>query len=173
MKGQVNMQINNNFNRANTQQFGMALRVKPGGEQYLQNKTIGYFKRLVHGGKDMCDFKHYDLEIHGDGLRVVNKLTGEYYLNPHTESCYRPIKSKSYTDLQLFVKSSSSSQDINKTFDLKTNDKAIKAYNVFENGDILDRQILLTQLLEKEAIENLQHKRVNLLRTILNKFYSK
>lgn len=42
----INMQINNNFNRMSAPQFGMALKLKPSAPEYLQKQSVKFLTRL-------------------------------------------------------------------------------------------------------------------------------
>lgn len=167
------MDINNRFNRLTNPQFGMALKIKPNGERYLKGRSKEFLTKLEKAGEDMVDFKHYDLEVNAGGLNIVNKLGNESYKNPVHNSAYTPMDSPSKRDVALNIECNHSIDQYPKTFYLKTNEEAKKTYSAFADGDNLDRHILLTKMLENQAIEAEQKELDRIISRILDKFSSK
>lgn len=58
------MQVNNNIQSPN---FGMALKIDRGGSEYLAKQSVGTLRRLQEVGKEMKDYKYWDLFVSKDG----------------------------------------------------------------------------------------------------------
>lgn len=149
------MQISNNSNRMNAPQFGMALKIKPGAQKYLQDKSAKFLNRLENAGDDMADFKYFDLEVGEKGLRVKHKYYANAYKDPYIDnSRVNPKDFPLRKELHVNTTYDGIIDYVPKDkphvipFYFDTNEDAVKAYEAFKSADNLDRNILLTKLLE-------------------------
>ena len=146
------MQINNNFNRFSAPQFGMALKVNKGAQEYLQKQSMNTLEKLAQAGKDMADCKFWDLEVNEKGLRVKSKRYANAYINPEINRDRDPNRFKSFTDVTFNTIydgiNGPTGQKYPLYLDLASNEKAAKVYNEFPKLDYVDRNIELTNLLE-------------------------
>ena len=177
------MQINSNFNRANIPQFGMALKINKGAEEYLQGKSMEFLNRLEQTGRDMADFKYYDLVLSKDGFSVKHKTLPSEYKNPAV-TAPNPHNFSSLTDLKVDTTYVPSNKEkFTLFFELGDNAEACKAYDAISGArDDLVRNSILTKLLEeraanqaaKEAEEAVkQAEKDNFINNLFSKFGSK
>ena len=146
------MQINNNFNRFSSPQFGMALKVNKGAQEYLKKQSMDTLEKLAQAGKDMADCKFWDLEVNEKGLRVKSKRYANAYINTEINRDRDPNRFKSFTDVTFNTIydgiNGPKGQNYPIYMDLGSNEKAAKVYNEFQNLDYVDKNIALTNLLE-------------------------
>lgn len=151
------MQINNNFNRFSAPQFGMALKVNKGAQEYLQKQSMDTLEKLAQAGKDMADFKFWDLEVNEKGFRIKSKRFANAYINPEINRDRDPNRFKSFTDVTFDTVydgiNGPKGQKYPVYFDLGTNEKAAKVYNEFPKLDYVDKNIELTKLLETRDVQ--------------------
>lgn len=153
------MQIKNNFNRFSSPQFGMALKLNKGAQEYLRDQSMDTLKKLAQAGKDMADFKYWDLEVHEKGLRVSSKYNITAYANPTLSTKPDPNLFKSFTYFNINAAYDSSSVFPKGsvwpiTIKTGSNEKATKMYNEFSKLDYVDKNIELTKLLEAIDTQN-------------------
>ena len=147
------MQIINNFNRANTPQFGMALKINKGAEEYLQDKSMAFLKRLEQAGEDMADFKHFDLVLSTDGFSVKHKTLPCEYINPHVPvPSQNPHNFPYLTDFIVDTTYVPFNKKSTLYFEFGDNAETCKAYDAITGAkDDLARHSILTKLLEERA----------------------
>lgn len=148
------MQINNNFNRFSSPQFGMALKLNKGAEKYLQKQGMETLEKLSKAGEDMADFKYWDLEVNENGLRVKSKRFANGYVNPKLNTDRDPNRFSSFTDVVIDTTYKGINGPIDQKyplyFDLGSNEKAVKVFNEFPKLDYVDKNIALANLLESK-----------------------
>ena len=59
------MQVNNN---PSTQNFGMALKITKGSEEFLKKQSAETLNKLGKIGEEMKDYKFWDLKLTKDGF---------------------------------------------------------------------------------------------------------
>lgn len=174
------MQINNNFNRMSTPQFGMALKLNNGSEAYLKKQSVKYLNRLENAGKDMVDFKYFDLVVEKDGLHIKNKdFVNSAYRNPKLN--YNSDNSK---DIKIEVDYDGKLPDLigrklTLLFQLPTKEAKQTALTRFETANHLEKHILLTEMLEDQwaarntadaIAKQLKAEKTDLISNLMSKF---
>lgn len=66
------MEINNNYSAQN---FGMALKIRKGGKEFLTQQSEKVLTRLGEIGEEMKDYKHWDLVVTEKGYEATEKVS--------------------------------------------------------------------------------------------------
>lgn len=100
------MQVNNNV----SPNFGMALKIKPSATDYLKTQSKATLETLGKLGEEFKDYKHWDLEVDGNGYHAVGKgfSDGAYAeiqtpKSNYPENCqfsqfFVPVKAEKFVD---------------------------------------------------------------------------
>ncbi len=70
------MQVNNN---PSTQNFGMALKITKGSEEFLKKQSIGTLNKLGKIGEEMKGYKFWDLKLTKDGFIAEPSKTDVWF----------------------------------------------------------------------------------------------
>lgn len=151
------MQVNNNIHSPG---FGMALKIKPQAVESLRKAPLDYIIKLEAAGKELKDFKVWDLEIYGVGRpRIVSSHAA------YTFPAEVLLPQKNKLPLEIIWDGMTLGKSLKKgdrhilNIPLANKQEAQAAYDRIKNNfSWIEKAVEITKLLEKSEISDVDRR---------------